>query len=124
MIMPVLMISTAMLGLVVAIALFRRRSPVAAWLVLAGVVLLGGVIAITLAVNVPIDNEIKTWTAATLPSDWENIRSRWAAFHTLRTFVSLAGLAAVIGSALAVGVVARRSGARHAVSQPATTAPG
>ena len=31
----------------------------------------------------------------TLPSDWQNIHARWAAFHTLRTFLSLAAVAAV-----------------------------
>ena len=101
-IMPVFMISTAVLGLVVTVVLFRRRSRAAAWLALAGLLLLGAVIVVTLTVNVPIDNDIKTWTLATLPADWEDVRSRWAAFHTLRTFVSLAGLAAVIGSAVTV----------------------
>jgi hypothetical protein len=45
---------------------------------------------ITLLVEVPIDNQIKTWTASTVPSDWESIRDRWQAFHTARTFISLA----------------------------------
>src|SRR6266516_3002459 len=47
---------------------------------------------ITLLVEVPIDNQIKTWTAETTPSDWEAVRERWQYFHTARTFVSLAGL--------------------------------
>lgn len=45
---------------------------------------------ITLAVEVPIDNQIKTWTAATIPPDWEDIRDRWERYHTIRTFLSLA----------------------------------
>src|SRR6266480_1695174 len=44
---------------------------------------------ITLLVEVSIDNQIKTWTAETTPSDWEAIRERWQYFHTARTFVSL-----------------------------------
>jgi hypothetical protein len=40
------------------------------------------VIAVTLSVEVPIDNEIKTWTTGTLPADWQGIRARWAIFHT------------------------------------------
>jgi Domain of unknown function (DUF1772) len=44
---------------------------------------------ITLLVEVPIDNQIKTWTAETIPSDWGAIRERWQRFHTARTFVSL-----------------------------------
>lgn len=45
---------------------------------------------ITLLVEVPIDNQIKEWTAVTVPADWETIRNRWESFHTLRTFISLA----------------------------------
>jgi uncharacterized membrane protein len=45
---------------------------------------------ITLAVEVPIDNQIKTWTVAAVPADWENIRDRWENFHTMRTFAALA----------------------------------
>jgi len=99
-VMPVLMIATGVLSLVVVILLFRRGATAAAWLTLAGLLALVAVIAVTLAVEVPIDNQVKTWTTATLPADWEEIRSRWANFHTLRTFLSLAGLAAAVGAAL------------------------
>ena len=36
------------------------------------------------------------WTVATLPPDWAQIRDRWEWFHTLRTFVTLGGLAATL----------------------------
>jgi uncharacterized membrane protein len=96
-VMAVLMISAGVVGLVVVFLLFRRRSTVAAWLALVGLLLMIAVIAVTLSVEVPIDNKIKTWTPATLPSDWEDIRVRWAAFHTLRTFLAVA---AAVGAAL------------------------
>jgi uncharacterized membrane protein len=98
--MAVLMISAGVVGLVVVFVLFRRRSTAAAWLAVVGVLLLVAVIAVTLSVEVPIDNKIKTWTPTTLPSDWQDIRARWAAFHTLRTFLSLAAVAAAVGAAL------------------------
>jgi hypothetical protein len=98
-IMPVLMIFTGLLGLVVVFLLFRHGSTAAAWLALISLLLVA-VIAVTLSVEVPIDNKTKTWTPTTLPSDWTDIRARWAAFHTLRTFLSLAGLAAAVGAAL------------------------
>ena len=50
---------------------------------------------ITLLVEVPIDNQIKTWSAETTPSDWGAIRERWQYFHTARTFVSLASFASL-----------------------------
>ena len=99
-VMAVLMVSAGVVGLVVVVVLFRRRSTAAAWLAVVGVLLLVAVIAVTLAVEVPIDNKIKTWTPTTLPSDWQDIRARWAAFHTLRTFLSLAAVAAAVGAAL------------------------
>jgi uncharacterized membrane protein len=103
-IMAVLMVSAAVVGLLVVVLLFRRRSPVAGWLALVGLLLMIAVIAVTLAVEVPIDNKIKTWTTATLPADWQDIRARWAAFHAVRTFLSLAAVAAAIGAALTAEV--------------------
>jgi len=99
-VMTVLMISTGLVGLVVVVLLFRRRSTVAAWLALVGLLMLVAVIVVTLTVEVPIDNKIKMWTPETLPSDWKDIRSRWAAFHMLRTFLSLTAVAAAVGAAL------------------------
>jgi uncharacterized membrane protein len=101
-VMAVLMISAVVVGLIVVVLLFRVRSTVAAWLALAGLLLMIGVLVITLAVEVPIDNLIATWTEATLPADWKGIRARWAAFHTVRTFLSLGAVAAALAAALTV----------------------
>jgi hypothetical protein len=106
-VMAVLMISTAAIGLLVVVVLFMRRFTAAAWLALLGLALLGAVLVVTLAVEVPIDNQIKTWTVDTLPSDWMDIRARWSDFHTLRTFLSLAGVAAVVAAALSNRPAAR-----------------
>jgi uncharacterized membrane protein len=100
-VMAVLMVSAAVAGLLVVFLLFRRRSTVAGWLAVVGLLLMLAVIAVTLSVEVPIDNEIKTWTTGTLPADWQDIRARWATFHTLRTFLSLAAVAVAVGAALA-----------------------
>jgi len=54
---------------------------------------LAGVLLITLIVLVPMDNEIKTWTAATVPDEWEDMRHTWKIFHASRTFASLIGFA-------------------------------
>jgi hypothetical protein len=101
-VMAVLMIAAAVLGLVATVLLFRGGSTVAGWLALAGLLLIVAVIVVTLAVEVPIDNRIRNWTVTTLPSDWRDIRARWAAFHTARTFLSLAAVAAAIGAALTI----------------------
>jgi uncharacterized membrane protein len=100
-------------GLLVVVLLFRRRSSTAGWLALAALLLMVAVIVVTLSVEVPIDNKIKTWTVATLPPDWRDIRARWAAFHTLRTFVSLAGVAAAVGAALTTLPIMSRPSVAH-----------
>ncbi|HEX2617327.1 MAG TPA: anthrone oxygenase family protein [Flavobacteriales bacterium] len=53
---------------------------------------------ITLLVEVPMDDMIRTWTVANIPADWTDHRAVWARFHTLRTFTSIASLAAFIWS--------------------------
>jgi uncharacterized membrane protein len=103
-VMAVLMISAVVVGLIVVVLLFRARSTVAAWLALAGLLLMIGVLVITLAVEVPIDNLIARWTEATLPADWSEIRARWATFHAVRTFLSLGAVAASLAAALTVRV--------------------
>ena len=47
---------------------------------------------ITVAVEVPIDNKIKTWTEATVPANWGFLRERWNEFHSTRTFTSIASV--------------------------------
>jgi uncharacterized membrane protein len=99
-IMAVLMISAVVIGFIAVVLLFRNRSPVAAWLAVVGLLLMIAVLVITLAVEVPIDNSIVTWTEATLPADWQQLRARWSTFHTMRTFLSLGAVAAAVGAGL------------------------
>jgi uncharacterized membrane protein len=47
---------------------------------------------ITVAVEVPIDNQIKTWTENTVPGNWHALRQTWDQFHTMRTFTSITSL--------------------------------
>jgi uncharacterized membrane protein len=58
--------------------------------ILAALILFVIALIITVGIEVPIDNKIKTWTVATIPSDWQSTRDRWELYHTIRTFVSLA----------------------------------
>ena len=90
----------ALLSALVTLVLLGRagRGP-AFWWAVAGFLLLFAALVITLAVEVPIDNQIQDWTAATLPGDWRSIQSRWELFHTIRTFLSIAALTAVTISA-------------------------
>lgn len=55
---------------------------------------------ITLVIEVPIDNQIKTWTVFSLPSNWESLRSKWQLFHTIRTFTSIGSFVFLLASVL------------------------
>jgi uncharacterized membrane protein len=86
--MSILMPAT-IIGLVFLLLKTRRSQPVYFYCMLTALILFIAALVITLAVEVPIDNQIKTWTATTIPADWENIRDRWQQFHTARTFLTL-----------------------------------
>jgi uncharacterized membrane protein len=100
-----ILLPLALLSALVTLALLWPGGRGAAfWWLLAGFLLMVAALVITLVVEVPIDNQIKAWTAATLPGDWRSIQSRWELFHTIRTFLSIAAVVAVTIS----GVVTAR----------------
>ena len=86
--------------------------PAGFWWLLAGFLLMVAALAITLAIEVPIDRQIQTWTAATLPADWRSIQARWERWHTLRTFASIAALVAATLSATIAAPAPRRRATR------------
>jgi uncharacterized membrane protein len=107
-----ILLPLALLSALVTLALLRQgRQTVAFWWVLAGFVLMAVALVITLAVEVPIDNQISAWTATTLPGDWRSIQERWEQFHTVRTFLSIAAVIAVtIGAAVTARPSERAAG--------------
>jgi uncharacterized membrane protein len=95
-----ILLPLALLCALVTLALLWRAARAApCWWLLAGLLLMVAALAITLLVEVPIDNQIKAWTAATLPGDWRSIQARWQLFHTIRTLLSIAAVVAVTISA-------------------------
>src|SRR5262249_31489864 len=105
--MPFLMPAAVLAGIVVCVLLFRRRQTTGYALAAAAVVLLVVAMAITLAVNVPIDRQIQSWTTMTLPSDWRAIRDRWEFYHGLRTLASVLAVASLFGSTLSAATRVR-----------------
>jgi uncharacterized membrane protein len=100
--MAVLLPLSLLSALVTLALLWPHWDAAAFWWMAAGFLLMVAALVITLAVEVPIDNQIETWTAATLPGDWRSIQSRWELWHTVRTFLSIAALvAATISAAVA-----------------------
>jgi uncharacterized membrane protein len=59
------------------------------------------VLIITVAINIPINNEVQSWQAGSAPLRWMAVRDRWLRFHWLRTAVGVGAFAtAVIGLAI------------------------
>lgn len=96
--MSILML-VSLISAFVLLALLPKRT-VAFAFAASGFLLMVIALVVTLVVHVPINNQIKVWTAASLPSDWEALRDRWEFFHRIRTFSSIGGLASVTVSTL------------------------
>lgn len=98
-VMPILM-PAAMLSILPVLFLSYTRRPETFYLNLVGLTLFVIALLVTLVVEVPIDNKIMTWTVATLPDNWENLRDRWETFHVIRTVASVGGLAVLLIAAI------------------------
>ncbi len=86
----------AILSALITLMLVPDKTSVAFYGTLIGAILMIGTLGITLAVNVPIDNQIRAWTVNSLPSNWREMRKHWETYHAIRTFVSIAGLASIL----------------------------
>ena len=76
---------------------FLTRGLTRACFALAAVLTLAEVIA-TVALNVPLNNQVQTWTAGSAPADWMRVRDAWLRNHWARSSVGLLGfVAAVVG---------------------------
>jgi hypothetical protein len=82
------------------LALVRRRRG-AFLLTLTATVCNAGMIAVWAALIRPINGRVDGWRPESLPADWAEARDRWHALHAIRAALAGAGLAALIGAALA-----------------------
>jgi len=78
---------------------YKKNRPVF-YLYTISFVLMVVTLVITVAVEVPIDNQIKTWTVDTIPENWKSLRQTWNEFHTTRTFTSIASFAFYVAGML------------------------
>lgn len=91
-----------------ASAFLARRERPGFYLLLAAT---GSVLAVTLITvfgNIPINNQIKTWSIAAPPASWVALSAQWWQFQTIRTIAAVCGMALLI-----VVVLMRRSAPRE-----------
>jgi uncharacterized membrane protein len=63
-------------------------------------VLFAVALLVTVLVQVRMVKQMRTWTLATLPQNWEQMRDRWEAFHAVRVVASVAGLVMMLTAAI------------------------
>jgi len=51
-------------------------------------------------VEVPIVQQIVTWTPSTLPENWRQLRDRWMRFHVIRVVAGVASLIFLVVAAI------------------------
>jgi len=88
-----IMMPLGIAGLIALLLLAGKRKKAHFYWLLSTLLLYLAVLAITLFIEVPIDNQIRNWSPGSIPAEWQVIRDRWQFYHTDRTFISLGGMA-------------------------------
>jgi len=104
--MPPLILAAILAGLIWLLLIRARWRDAEFWLVAAatGAVLL--CLILTRAVNVPVNEQLMTWTIATPPSNLRELWAPWERVHTIRT---IAAASAFLFEAVALGLCASAS---------------
>jgi uncharacterized membrane protein len=70
------------------------------YLLIAASICIIAVALITAFGNIPINNQIITWSINSPPSNWMELGEKWWRFQTVRTIAAIAGLSFLIVAAL------------------------
>jgi hypothetical protein len=97
--MTVLM-PVALLSAVPTLVLSFGTRPATFALTVAGLALYLVALLVTMIIEVPIANRIKSWTEPTLPTDWRAQRDRWANVHIIRVASGIVGLGLLVAGAV------------------------
>jgi len=98
-VMTVLM-PAALLSILPVIVLSYHGQPLTFYLSATSFALFVVALLVTVLVEVPIVEEIVTWTVSTLPPNWQELRDRWMAFHIIRVVAGIASLVLLVIGAI------------------------
>lgn len=84
---------------IVSTVLARSDRPILYLLIVASICVMA-VALITAFGNIPINNQIVTWSINSPPSNWKELSEKWWQFQTVRTILAMTGLSCLILSAL------------------------
>ncbi len=96
--LPAMAFAAILLTAILALRCDRSQSAFPLYLLAIGLMVGAGIV--TRVFNQAINAEIMTWTPATIPADWSDIRDRWWFWHVVRTFLSAAALITLVTAAL------------------------
>jgi uncharacterized membrane protein len=94
--MPPLLLIAITAALAWLILVRARKNSAEFWFVAAALAAMVCVAAMTRIVNVPINDQLMTWTVEAPPANMREIWSRWERVHTARTFLGLGAFAAEV----------------------------
>lgn len=86
-----ILMPVCLLSLLASVVWVHDKNPISFYLFLSSLVCFILTLVVTLTTELPIVNKIKSWTAETIPDNWEEIRNKWVHFHSLRVFPAIAG---------------------------------
>jgi uncharacterized membrane protein len=95
-----LLMPGAMLSILPVLYISYSEQPQTFYLTLAGFALFLVALLVTVFIEVPIVKQIEKLTATTLPSNWQQLRDRWVAFHVIRIVTSIAGFVLLVSGAI------------------------
>jgi uncharacterized membrane protein len=95
-----LLMPASILSIVPVLLLSWHTQPRSFYAALAGLLCLVVALLVTTVVEVPIVKQIVTWTIATLPGNWQQLRDRWGRFHIVRILAGFAGFVLLVVAAI------------------------
>ncbi len=91
--MPILLFGAAVTSIIWAFFLRKSRKKAGFRLVFGSAVAMTLVLLLTLIINVPINNNLMTWSIETPPPDLMKLWRPWEISHSIRTLLALAAFA-------------------------------
>lgn len=61
------------------------------WALCAWLLFVAGALVITTAIEVPINNQVVTWTEGNVPDNWQQVRNRWQYYNVIRVICAILG---------------------------------
>jgi uncharacterized membrane protein len=98
-VMTVLMPGT-MLSIIPVMLFSYHLRPMVFYMSAAALLLFLIALLVTVLIEVPIVQQIVTWTPSTLPGNWQQLRDRWMRFHVVRVIAGMASLICLLVAAI------------------------